>query len=206
MKIVSVSLTALMMSTGMAMAQPPLQTPGTNVGTELGAGEGRRQRLQQEGGVDRQERREQRQQERAQRQEPQVERREQPLEQRQEERAAQRLEQRQEERAAPRLETRERVGEPVQIERDRAQRIERRAGDRFDERVVVRERNRGPSIRFGFGPDVFVRTLPLQYRTVIVSGRPCRITITRRVRANRRIVTTERRKCPGRPEIVIRTR
>lgn len=198
MKIVSVSLAALIVSAGTAMAQAPMQMPGANAGTEVGAGEGRRQqRLQQEGGVDRQERREQRQQERAQRQQPQPD----GLEGRE-----QRVEQRQEERAAPRFENRERVDEAVRVDRERAGRMDRRADDRFDERVVVRERDRRPDFRVRVGTDVFVRTLPLQYRTVVVGGRPCRITITRRVRANGRVVITERRNCPGRPQVVIRTR
>ncbi len=185
MRVVSLSIAALMMSAGMAAAQVPMQPPG---GSDSRAGEGRRQ---QDGGAERQERREQRQEERAQRQDVQPDR-------------AERGGLRQENRAERRFETEDRSGAAVRVERDRGDRFERRSGGRYDERVIVRDR--GPSVRFGVGPEVYIRTLPLQYRTVIVGGRPCRITITRRVRANGRIVTTETRRCPGRPTVVIRAR
>lgn len=119
-----------------------------------------------------------------------------------------RREQRQEERFERRQESR-------QDNRGRGDRFEDRSRERIDRRVIVRDRDRGPnvivrerypSVRYGVGPDVYIRTLPLQYRTVIYGGRQCRITVTRRVRANGRIVTTETRKCPGRPAVVIRTR
>ena len=108
-----------------------------------------------------------------------------------------RREQRQEERFERRQESR-------QDNRGRGDRFEDRSRERIDRRVIVRER--APSVRYGGGPDIYIRTLPLQYRTVIYGGRQCRITVTRRVRANGRIVTTETRKCPGRPAVVIRTR
>jgi hypothetical protein len=178
MRIISLSIIALMASVGLAGAQAPMQAPG---GADPRAGEGRRQ---QDGGAERLERREQRQEERAQRQDMQVN----PVE---------RGGPRQEDRA----ERRERREPAVRVEQDR---VERRSGNRYDERVIVRDRS--PTVRFETGRDVYIRTLPVQYRTIIVSGRPCRISITRRVRANGRIVTTETRQCPGRPAVVIRTR
>ncbi len=212
MKSLSYSLIALMMSTGLAAAQAPMQSPGP--GAEPG-GPGGGGGPQQERGLERSERREQR-----------MERREQGLETQGErqgqldrsERREQRLERREErmetqgDRAMRRGGDDGRSGSTVRVERDRGDRFEDRSRERIDRRVIVRERDRGPNfvirergpdIRFG-GPSVYIRTLPLQYRTVIYGGRPCRITITRRVRANGRIVTTETRKCPGRPTVVIR--
>lgn len=205
MKSLSYSLIALMMSTGLAAAQAPMQSPGP--GAEpggLGGGGGR----QQERGLERSERREQR-----------MERREQGLETQGERQGqldrSERREERMEtqgDRAMRRGGDDGRSGSTVRVERDRGDRFEDRSRERIDRRVIVRERDRGPNfvirergpdIRFG-GPSVYIRTLPLQYRTVIYGGRPCRITITRRVRANGRIVTTETRKCPGRPTVVIR--
>jgi hypothetical protein len=193
MKSLSYSLLALMMSTGLAAAQAPMQSPGP--GAEPG-GPGGGGGRQQERALERSERREQR-----------MERREQGLET-QGERQGQ-----QGDRAMRRGEDDGRSGSTIRVERDRGDRFEDRTRERVERRVIVRERDRGPNyivrdrgpdIRFGVGPTVYIRTLPLQYRTVIYGGRPCRITITRRVRANGRIVTTETRKCPGRPTVVIR--
>jgi hypothetical protein len=193
MRSLSYSLLALMMSTGLAAAQAPMQSPGP--GAEPG-GPGGGGGRQQERALERSERREQR-----------MERREQGLET-QGERQGQ-----QGDRAMRRGEDDGRSGSTIRVERDRGDRFEDRTRERVERRVIVRERDRGPNyivrdrgpdIRFGVGPTVYIRTLPLQYRTVIYGGRPCRITITRRVRANGRIVTTETRKCPGRPTVVIR--
>ncbi len=97
---------------------------------------------------------------------------------------------------------------------ERSDRREERR-DRREERVERRDngrdwrndRDRRPSfvIRFG-APGYFVRTLPTRTRYVIYGGRRCRITITRRVTYRGVIVTTERRKCPGRPDVIIRSR
>jgi hypothetical protein len=183
MKLLSVSVTALIMSVGLAAAQAPMQPPAGG-GADFRAGEGRRQ---QEGGTERIERRQQRMEQ----QETQVDR-------------GGRGGQRQEDRAERRWDNEGRGGSTVRVERDRDDRVGRRPGGRYDERVVIRDR--GPTVRYGIGPDIFIRTLPVRYRTVYVGGRPCRITITRRVRANGRIVTTETRRCPGRPAVVIQTR
>jgi hypothetical protein len=87
-------------------------------------------------------------------------------------------------------------------------RFERAQARDRDTRVIIRERDRRPDVRFRFRdePDVFVRTLAPTYRYVVVGGSRCRVTITRRVNRAGRIVTSERRQCPGRPEVVIRTR
>jgi hypothetical protein len=193
MKSLSYSLLALMMSTGLAAAQAPMQSPGP--GAEPG-GPGGGGGRQQERALERSERREQRMERREERMETQGERQGQ-----------------QGDRAMRRGEDDGRSGSTIRVERDRGDRFEDRTRERVERRVIVRERDRGPNyivrdrgpdIRFGVGPTVYIRTLPLQYRTVIYGGRPCRITITRRVRANGRIVTTETRKCPGRPTVVIR--
>ena len=188
MKCLSYSVIALMMSTGLAAAQASMQSQG--LGAEPGGGGAR----QQERSLDRMERREQRMETGGDR----IERREQRPDA-QVERQGQ-----QGDRVIRRGETDGRSGSTVRVERDRGDRFEDRSRERVDRRVIVRDR--GPDIRFGVGPSVYIRTLPLQYRTVIYGGRPCRITITRRVRANGRIVTTETRKCPGRPTVVIRRR
>ncbi len=193
MKSLTYSMVALMMSTGFVAAQGSLQSPGA----EPGGGGGR----QQERSLDRMERREQRQEMRGERQGQQDGR-------------AMRRGGDDDASSTVRVE-RDRgdrgdrqgggSGSTVRVERDRGgDRFEDRSRDRVDRRVIIRDR--GPDVRFGVGPSVFIRTLPLQYRTVIYGGRPCRITITRRVRANGRIVTTETRKCPGRPTVVIRRR
>lgn len=183
MRIASLSMIALMMSAGMAAAQAPV--PPAGGGAEFRAGEGRRQ---QDGGAERLERRERRLEERTQRQDVQPER-------------------------AERGGVREERVERRPGDRDGRDRFEGRSRESVERRVIVREREpsivvreRGPSVRYGVGPDVYIRTLPVQYRTVVYGGRRCRVTITRRVRANGRIVTTETRKCPGRPTVVIRTR
>jgi hypothetical protein len=88
----------------------------------------------------------------------------------------------------------------------REDRIERRE-DRRDWRdgPTVRDRRPGFVIQFG-APGYFVRTLPSRTRYVIYDGRRCTVTITRRVNYRGDIVTTERRRCPGRPEVIIRSR
>ncbi len=196
MKSLTYSMVALMMSTGFVAAQGSLQSPGA----EPGGGGGR----QQERSLERMERREQRQEMGGGRQEQQDGR---AMRRGGDDGAS----------STVRVE-RDRgdrgdrqgggFGSTVRVERDRGDRggdrFEDRSRERVDRRVIVRDR--GPDIRFGVGPSVYIRTLPLQYRTVIYGGRPCRITITRRVRANGRIVTTETRKCPGRPAVVIRRR
>jgi hypothetical protein len=68
-----------------------------------------------------------------------------------------------------------------------------------------REPYRGPVIRFG-APGYFVRTLPEVVRVVRYDGLPCRITVTRRVTYRGDIVETERRRCPGRRDVVIERR
>jgi hypothetical protein len=220
MKSLSYSLLALMMSTGLAAAQAPMQSPGP--GAEPG-GPGGGGGRQQERALERSERREQRMERREERMETQgerqgqldrSERREQRMERREQGLETQGERQGQQgARAMRRGEDDGRSGSTIRVERDRGDRFEDRTRERVERRVIVRERDRGPNyivrdrgpdIRFGVGPTVYIRTLPLQYRTVIYGGRPCRITITRRVRANGRIVTTETRKCPGRPTVVIR--
>ena len=79
-----------------------------------------------------------------------------------------------------------------------------RRDDRRD-RVTDRDRHRGLVIRFG-APGFFVRTLPARTRYVYVNGRRCQVTITRRLTYRGDIVTTERRRCPGRPDVIIRSR
>jgi hypothetical protein len=64
---------------------------------------------------------------------------------------------------------------------------------------------RGPVITFG-APGYFVRTLPPVVRVVRYGGLPCRITITRRVNYRGEIIETERRRCPGRPDVIIQRR
>jgi len=61
---------------------------------------------------------------------------------------------------------------------------------------------RGPVISFG-APGYFVRTLPALTREVRFEGQPCRTTITRRVNYRGDIIESERRRCPGRSEVVI---
>ena len=64
---------------------------------------------------------------------------------------------------------------------------------------------RGPVISFG-APGYFVRTLPARTREVRFEGQPCRTTITRRVNYRGDILETERRRCPGRSEVVMERR
>jgi hypothetical protein len=82
--------------------------------------------------------------------------------------------------------------------RDRDDRWDRRDRDRWDrdDRWERRAYRPGFSVTIPFGaPGYFVRTLPEQYRYVVVGGRRCRITVTRRVDYRGRVVTTERRRC-----------
>jgi hypothetical protein len=58
-----------------------------------------------------------------------------------------------------------------------------------------RDRLRDRDWRSDRGGVVFVRTMAPRYRTVMMEGRPCRITITTRVRANGTRVTSEKRSC-----------
>jgi len=64
---------------------------------------------------------------------------------------------------------------------------------------------RGPVISFG-SPGYFIRTLPEITRVIRYGGLPCRVTITRRVNYRGDIVESERRRCPGRPDVVITRR
>jgi hypothetical protein len=82
--------------------------------------------------------------------------------------------------------------------RDRGDRWDRRDRDRWDrdDRWERRAYRPGFTVTIPFGaPGYFVRTLPEQYRYVVVGGRRCRITVTRRVDYRGRVVTTERRRC-----------
>jgi hypothetical protein len=79
--------------------------------------------------------------------------------------------------------------------------------DRRDRDRVWNRRGpyRGPGITFG-APGYFVRTLPPVVRVVRYGGLRCRITITRRVNYRGEIIETERRRCPGRPDVIIQRR
>jgi hypothetical protein len=66
-------------------------------------------------------------------------------------------------------------------------------------------RYRGPAITFG-APGYFVRTLPEVTRVVRHGGLHCRVTVTRRVNHRGEIVETERRRCPGRPDMIVQRR
>jgi hypothetical protein len=79
--------------------------------------------------------------------------------------------------------------------------------DRRDRARVWNRRGpyRGPGITFG-APGYFVRTLPPVVRVARYGGLRCRITITRRVNYRGEIIETERRRCPGRPEVIIQRR
>jgi hypothetical protein len=89
---------------------------------------------------------------------------------------------------------------------DRDRRRFDRDRDRDDDRWDRRDRPR-VTVTIPFGaPGYFVRTLPSQTRTVFYDGRRCRIVVTRRVNYRGDIIESERRECPGRPTVVIRSR
>ena len=90
------------------------------------------------------------------------------------------------------------VEQRLGIRPNSANRDGRDRGDRWDrdDRWERRAYRPGFTVTIPFGaPGYFVRTLPEQYRYVVVGGRRCRITVTRRVDYRGRVVTTERRRC-----------